>query len=214
MTDIIDTNQGDDEKHQHEDQKDGSGSKEVPSNNNETEEEGRNGGAAKNYTEEELDLFLREIMSRPIMFAIVVLSLVPYEYQRKFLEDSSKRIVVCAGRQVGKTFISGAKALFFALTNPNTESLIVSRTRRQSMHLFDMILNFIEYSPALKNCVVRKTRTMIKFSNRSVIHALPCGPNGDTIRSKTANLLIVDEANYVPESVITEVALPMLATTN
>ena len=69
-------------------------------------------------------------------------------------------------------------------------------------------------SPALKNCVVRKTRTMIKFSNRSVIHALPCGPNGDTIRSKTANLLIVDEANYVPESVITEVALPMLATTN
>jgi hypothetical protein len=166
------------------------------------------------YTQEQLDLFLREIMSSPILFAIAVLGLIPYEYQRKFIEDLSKRIVLCSVRQVGKSFISAIKALFFALTNPSTQTLIVSRTRRQSMHLFDMILNFIEYFPAMKNCVVRKTRTMIKFSNRSVIHALPCGPNGDTIRSKTAHLLIVDEANYVPETVITEVALPMLATTN
>ena len=165
------------------------------------------------FTEEDLNWFLSEIMKSPVKFCITVLKLNPYPYQEKFLADLKKRIAVCAGRQVGKTLISASKALWFALSNPKTITIIVSKTRRQSIHMFDKVSSCVEGCDVLKACVVRKTRTLIQFSNGSEIHALPCGPNGDTIRSKTAHLLIVDEANFVPENVITEVAMPMLATT-
>src|SRR5487761_181901 len=136
------------------------------------------------FTEEELNWFLSEIMKSPVKFCITVLKLIPYQYQEKFLADLSKRIAVCSGRQVGKTLISGSKALWFALSNPKTITIIVSKTRRQSIHMFDKVMSCVEGCNVLKACVVRKTRTLIQFSNGSEIHALPCGPNGDTIRSK------------------------------
>src|SRR5579859_156710 len=77
------------------------------------------------FTEEELNWFLSEIMKSPVKFCITVLELIPYPYQEKFLADLSKRIAVCAGRQVGKTLISGSKALWFALSNPKTITIIV-----------------------------------------------------------------------------------------
>ena len=62
-------------------------------------------------------------------------------------------------------------------------------------------------------CVRYKSRTRIRFSNGSWIIALPCGRTGSTLRGYTAHLIIFDEAAFMPEEVITNVALPMLATT-
>ena len=138
----------------------------------------------------------------------------PFKYQVQLLRDQSKRIVVCAGRQTGKSTVIAAKALHFALTNPNVTVLIVSSTLRQSMLMFDKILSFIESSRILKKSVEWKTRTRIRFTNKSWIIALPCGRYGHTLRGFTAHLVILDEAAFMPEEVITNAVLPMIAATN
>ncbi|MGI0078460.1 MAG: terminase large subunit domain-containing protein [Nitrososphaerales archaeon] len=165
-------------------------------------------------TQEQIRKAFREIIHRPALFCRKLLGLEPYPYQVKFLEDKSMRIIACAGRQVGKSLITAARALWFGTTCPNTTTLIVSPSLAQSMNMFNKVLDYVEESDVLMRSVVRKTRTMIKLSNGSVIRALPCGPYGKMLRGNSADLIIVDEAAYVPEAIITDVAMPMLAAKN
>ena len=62
--------------------------------------------------------------------------------------------------------------------------------------------------------VSKSTRTMIELKNGSKIIALPCGPDGATLRGYTADLVVMDEAAFMPEDMIASVIFPMLATTN
>jgi len=163
--------------------------------------------------DEKLDVILRRLRDDPVFFAKAILKFQPFKYQEQLLRDQSRRIVVCAGRQTGKSTIIAAKALHFAITNPRVTVLIVSATLRQSMLMFDKILGFIESSRILKKAVKIQTRTKVRFSNGSTIIALPCGRYGHTLRGHTAHLIILDEAAFMPEEVITNVVLPMLATT-
>ena len=99
----------------------------------------------------------------PVAFAEKVLGIKPFPYQAKLLEDESKRIVACMGRQTGKTTTIAMKALYFADTNPNVLVLITSPSLRQSMIMFDRIATFVFSSAYLRNKVVRATRTLIHF---------------------------------------------------
>ena len=132
----------------------------------------------------------------------------------KMLEDTSKNIIVCAARRTGKSLVMGNKALWFAFCHPGTSTLIVASTQRQSMLMFDKLLDYISQSPLLEESVVRRTRTLLTLTNGSRITALPCGKNGRTIRGENAHLIIVDEAAFVPEDVILSVMMPMLSTTD
>lgn len=145
------------------------------------------------------------------VFASAVLNFEPFDYQTKILRDESKRIVACLGRQTGKTTTIAAKALHFALSNPDTTTLIVSPSLRQSMIMFGRIESFIYRSKILTRSIVRKTRTIIQFSNGAMIVALPCSEH--LLRGYTAHLVICDEAAFMPEEVISNVLFPMLATT-
>jgi len=157
---------------------------------------------------------LKELVDDPVLFARVVLGFTPFPYQEELLRCNAKRIIVCSGRQIGKTTITAIKAIHFTVTNPETTALIVSPTLRQSMHMFDKIIDFVMGSPLLKKSVIYKSRTQLKFSNISKIIALPCGPEGKTLRGHTANLIIIDEAAFVPEVVIANVVMPMIAATD
>lgn len=160
--------------------------------------------------EEKLKLIKRDA----VLFAKHILGFKPFEYQEKLLRDESKRIVACMGRQTGKSTTIAAKAVWFACTHPNTTTLIVSATLRQSMLMMDKILAFIDSSPHLKKSVKYRARTRMRLTNNSWIIALPCGRYGHTLRGHTAHLVILDEAAFIPEEVITNVVLPMVSTTN
>lgn len=149
----------------------------------------------------------------PIFFSYKILNFVPFEYQEKLLMDDSKRICACMGRQTGKSTTISAKAIHFAMVNPNTNTLIVSATLRQSMLMFDKILSFVYTSKSVRQSISYRSRTRIQLKNGSWIIALPCGRTGATLRGHTANLVILDEAAFIPEEVINNVVLPMLATT-
>lgn len=165
------------------------------------------------YTDEELANALSEVEKDPVPFCEVFLHIIPFDYQKDFLRDTSKRIVICAGRRVGKSVMTAAKALWFALMRPNTTTLIISATLRQSMLMFDTILDYTERSRLISNSVTRITRTLVMFRNGSKIKALPCG-KGRSIRGETAHFVIMDEASFIPEDVIAGAILPMLATTD
>jgi len=138
---------------------------------------------------------------------------IPYWYQAKILRSKSKRMAICSGRQIGKTTVIAAKAIHFAYMHPGTNTLIVSRGLRQSMHLFSFIQNFILDSPILRRSVSRMTRTVVELKNGSHIKALPCSQTGDNLRGETADMVIMDETAFMPETVIASVIMPMLAVT-
>jgi len=153
----------------------------------------------------------KEVTGSPVAYAEEVLSIEPFSYQVRLLEDESKRIVAVWGRQTGKTTTIAVKAIYFADTNPGVTVLITAPSLRQSMIMFDRISAFVFSSAYLRNKVVRATRTLIHFENGSRIIALPCSEN--LLRGYTANMVILDEASWIPEEVITQVLFPMLSTT-
>jgi phage FluMu gp28-like protein len=148
----------------------------------------------------------------PIDFAEEVLGMKPFPYQARLLEDASKRIVACMGRQVGKTTTIAMKAIYIAYTTPKVTVLITSPSLRQSMIMFDRIAAFVYSTPLIRSKMLRATRTLIHFKNGSRIIALPCSEN--LLRGFTANICICDEASFMPERVITQVIFPMLSTTD
>lgn len=147
----------------------------------------------------------------PVEFAKEVLGVKPFPYQIKLLNDSHKRLVAVMGRQSGKTTTIAVKALYFAITNSNASVLIISPSLRQSMIMFRRISDFILASP-LKFRVVRSTRTIVQFNNRSEIIALPASEH--FLRGYTAHMIICDEAAFMPEELITSIIFPMISTTD
>jgi len=150
------------------------------------------------------------IMS-PSAFAEQVLGIKPFPYQVKLLEDPHKRIVAVMGRQSGKTTTIALKAVKFAVSTPKATILITSPSLRQSMIMFSRISSFVFTSP-VKSRVVRSTRTIIQFDNRSEIIALPASEY--FLRGYTAHMIVCDEASFMPEELITNIIFPMISTTD
>lgn len=149
----------------------------------------------------------------PVRFAEEILNFHPFDYQEQLLSDASKRICASMARQTGKSTTIACKAIHFAATKRNKTILIVSATLRQSMLMFDKIISYI-YSSKLMHAIRYRSRTKIIFTNGSSIIALPCGNDGSTLRGFTADVVILDEAAFIPEEVIAAVIMPMLATTD
>jgi hypothetical protein len=137
-----------------------------------------------------LDELKEKLRKDPVVFAEAVLGFHAFPYQAELLRCQSKRIVACWARQTGKTTAIAVKVIHFAFTGANTTTLIVSRGLRQSMIMFGVIERFIIAHPVLRRSVVKSTRTSIQLKNGSQIIALPCGPDGASLRGFTADLVV------------------------
>lgn len=80
------------------------------------------------------------------------------------------------------------------------------------MILFDRILRQAENSIATSILITYQTRTKLQFANGSEIVALPCGREGNTLRGFTCDMVILDECNFIPRTVIESVVTPMMIT--
>jgi len=168
---------------------------------------------AEEFAEDTFEMVkLKELRDNAAFFAKAVLGWNPFPYQESLVRDQSNRIVCCWGRQCGKTSTIAIKAIHFAYCNPNVNVLIASPSLRQSMIMFDRILGFIYSGLILPSGVSGKTRTVVRLLNGSGITALPCSEN--LLRGYTADLVICDEAAFMPEDIIIQVVFPMLSTTN
>jgi len=128
-------------------------------------------------------------------------------WQKEVLRTEGN-ITIRAGRQVGKSEVVSEKAMRFALDNPGTTTMILAATQRQSGLLFEKVRAKLDLLDDI--FLDAPTLTRIRLKNGSTIYSLPAGRTGYGIRGFTLDLLIVDEAAFVPESVWTAIT-PMIA---
>ncbi|MDA1338535.1 MAG: terminase family protein [bacterium] len=132
-------------------------------------------------------------------------------WQKKLLEAEGN-IVVRSGRQSGKSTAIAIKTGDYAVNNRKSQILVISAVERQAYLLFEKILTYIEdkYPTMIKGGRERPTKSQIRLKNGAVIRCLPTGLTGRGIRG--FNLLIADEAAFIPENVWSAVT-PMIAIT-
>jgi hypothetical protein len=117
-------------------------------------------------------------------------------------------ITIRAGRQVGKSEVISEKAVNFAFAHEGSCIMIIAASQRQSSLLFEKVRAKVDL---LGDVYVEKpTMTKILLRNGSRIYCMPTGRTGHFIRGFTIDLLIADEAAYIPEAVWLAVT-PMLA---
>ena len=119
-----------------------------------------------------------------------------------------------SGRQVGKSTIIALKAAKYALENSDKLIMIISKTEKQAYLLFSKILrNLVDLDKKqIMKGKDRPTKTKISLKNKCVIFCLCAGDTGYGLMGYTINLLIADEAAFIPEEVWNSV-IPALAIT-
>jgi len=126
--------------------------------------------------------------------------------------DYNGNITIRAGRQVGKSEVISEKAARFAVDNFGSKIMVVAASQRQSSLLFEKIrANIDERGRAGESLYLEKpTMTKILLKNGSRIYCMPTGRTGHFIRGFDIDLLIADEAAFIPEAVWLAV-MPMIA---
>ena len=136
------------------------------------------------------------------------------DWQKKVL-DTKGHFVLCTGRQVGKTTIFAIKAAEYMVKHPGARILVVSLTEDQAQLIIVMTLNYLEEkhkSLLIEKGLKRPTKNRLILTNDSWILSRPVGDTGNAVRGFTGDILIIDEASRMPESVFIA-SKPTLLTT-
>jgi len=157
---------------------------------------------------------MEDLLKNPLTFFTHITGFPPFVYQAEFLKMKEKRIAFRSGRQVGKTEMVAAKALWYAYNKPRQTILIVAPTLRQANIVFRRIKTYVATNKDIFGEKLEKnTQTEMWLPNGSQIICLPSGKqSGDNIRGFPANLIIFDEASYVDEEAFAAID-PSLAAT-
>jgi hypothetical protein len=150
---------------------------------------------------------LRHSLDPAAMFEDVVGP--PDAWQRRLLRSTSKRRLLVAGRQCGKSQVCAVAALHNALFSPDSLILCLAPSLRQSQELFGQIITAYR---ALENVPVppqAERKLSLELDNGSRIVTLPGSEK--TIRGfSNVAMLLVDEAARVDDALYYAVR-PMLA---
>ncbi len=125
------------------------------------------------------------------------------EQQRRILEPGIRRGILNCCRKWGKSTMIALKAAHFAVERPGTTVLVVAPSARQSEELL-AIAGGMLYELEIP---AQRAKERVKLANGSRMVALPNQPR--TIRGFSPELLVVDEAAYLPEE-IWDAVFPML----
>lgn len=122
----------------------------------------------------------------------------PSPKQAEVLDSTSKYLILCCNRQWGKTTTIAVKALHFCLHTPNQCVIVLATSMEQAGMIVERAIE----------CAVLLGLPTPRFLGRKHSLALPNGsrivaiPHTETTSlGRTANVLIVDEAAVVKDSV-------------
>lgn len=136
-----------------------------------------------------------------------------HKYQIEFLTTcgKEKRVAGLWARQSGKSMCIAAFSLYMCLVRNNYKIMIIAPTQQQSTELYQKLRMIAEGSALVRAMISSSTATEIVFHNNSRVKALPCGPEGMTIRGYTADTVIEEEAEGIKDSINSGVIIPMIA---
>ncbi len=121
------------------------------------------------------------------------------------LDDVTKYIICCTGRQFGKTFLAMNILLKWALEDNGSISMFVSPVYSQAKKVFSELISAIADSGLTLS--VNKSELFITFINGSIIY-FRSGEREDSLRGYTLDYLIMDEAAYQKDVVWKTVLRP------
>lgn len=135
------------------------------------------------------------------------------DWQKEVL-DAEGNIVVCCGRQVGKTTVIARKTAVYIVKNPNKKVLVISITEAQAENMLQMImLNVMKISARMISKGKDKpTKHKIKLTNGSTAITKALGNQGLGALGLTCDVIVPDECAYLPEAIWASIT-PMLLTT-
>ncbi len=137
---------------------------------------------------------------------------VPHAGQDAFLRSKSAIKVLACGRRWGKTDACAVMTLNALLQDRPSRHLLLAPTQDQAAILFDRVIQLL-HGLEITDFKIRKSPfPKLEFGGH-VVQARS-GHVGRFLRGNEATHVIVDEAAFVPEELVTEVAMPMLATTS
>ena len=145
------------------------------------------------------------------------------KWQSDLLLSTDQRGLICTGRQVGKTTAVSVLAAHEAMFKPDSLTIIVSPSLRQSGEVFtralqvikkagaDVSKSSVDTGPANAPKLEKQTATEAKVPGGGRLLSLPGGGTADaSIRGYTPSLVVIDEAARVNDLVYTALR-PMVA---
>lgn len=128
--------------------------------------------------------------------------------------NTKGNVIVYSGRQTGKSTIASIKASRFVVENDHKVVLIISVTEKQAEEMLQKILFYLQdnHRGLIKMGKDKPTKHTIRLKNGSMVRCEPVGQTGAGIRGFTIDMLIADEAAFMPEEIWAAVT-PMLLTT-
>jgi hypothetical protein len=133
--------------------------------------------------------------------------MIPDEWQLRLMTSHTTRALLNTSRQSGKSTVVAAISLEQALTQPGSTTLLVSASQRQSAELLAKVRAFAMQQAEPINLEQLSVLSM-RLANGSRIVSLP--GRAEVIRGYTADLLVLDEASWITDSLYESVR-PMLA---
>lgn len=148
----------------------------------------------------------------------------PHAGQKAFLDNAARLKVLACGRRWGKTDACAAQIVSALLRESPAKVLIIAPTLDQARLMFDRVVEMLEaLTPPLHFVLQNKGgETGIKIRRSPYPHLrwgrhtvmARSGQLGRSLRGNEATHIVIDEAAFLPEEIITEIAMPMLATTS
>lgn len=135
------------------------------------------------------------------------------EWQQQVLSQEGN-VLLCTGRQVGKTTIFAIKAALRMLNQRDCHIVMASLTEDQAKLIIVMILDYLQknYKNMILGGVKKPTQNKIQLKNGSTVLARPVGTTGDAFRGFTGDVLYIDEASRMSE-LVWAASKPTLLTT-
>ncbi|MBX7132916.1 MAG: terminase family protein [Fimbriimonadaceae bacterium] len=136
----------------------------------------------------------------------------PHPGQKRFLEANARIKVLACGRRWGKTDACAAQIALRLLTDASSRQLIVAPTLDQARLLFDRVVEMLDDAEVQGFTIRKSPYPHLRLGEHRLMAR--SGHLGRSLRGNEATDIVIDEAAFLPEEVITEIALPMLATTH
>jgi len=123
-------------------------------------------------------------------------------------------LCICSGRQVGKSQIVAIKAAEYIINNKNKHVLIISVTEDQAERMLQKIMLYLfdNYKSYIMKGLKKPTKHKVFTNNGSSIVTKAVGQYGLGVLGMTVDIIIPDEAAYLPEAIWSSIT-PMLLTT-
>lgn len=160
---------------------------------------------------------LDTLLSKPLDDSDYINTPDPYELQLEIALNPAKRKVICAGRRVGKTIMAagiavggdkwGNKGLL-----DGRKILLSSTSQDQADTFWDYITAWLSPLTSTKQAYKNEVKRVIKYRGGEI--KVKTGSEPDALRSKYADLLVLDECAFLDPRAWRQVGAPLLADTN